>query len=108
MILLENGYVQDGLKALVFLTPLLFVIIQKRKLKLKYFWLFFAGLALLFFGNLLDLIDEFEFLHELDIPDSYVLLQDFLEDIVGFTFGFAIFVLAVYLELKKGGGKHAI
>jgi len=98
MILIENGYVQDGLKAVVFLIPLVWLIIKRRELKLKYYWLFFIGLSLLFFGNLLDFVDEFKFLQEIFASDSQRYLQDFFEDIVGFTLGFAVFIAGLYLE----------
>lgn len=101
MILIENGYVQDGLKAIVYLIPLLYLIIKRRELKLKYFWLFFIGLGLLFFGNLLDFFDEFVFLQEIFVSDSHRLLQDFFEDIIGFTLGFAVFITALYLEFSS-------
>ena len=98
MILIENGYVQDGLKALVYLIPFLWLIIKRRQLKLKYFWLFLIGLGLLFFANVLDFLDEFEFLREMFVSDSQRSLQDFFEDIIGFTLGFAVFITALYLE----------
>jgi len=105
MILIENGYVQDGLKALVYLIPLMYLIIKRRELKLKYFWLFFIGLSLLFFGNVLDFLDEFEFLRELFPSHGQRYLQDFFEDIVGAALGFAVFIVALYLE--KFGKKIA-
>jgi len=101
MILIENGYAQDGFKALVYLVPLLYLIIGRKRLGLKYFWLFFGGISLLFFGNLLDFMDEFAFLKGMEIPENYRLLQDFFEDIIGFTLGFVVFIAAVYLELRK-------
>ncbi|MCQ9207663.1 MAG: hypothetical protein NG740_07275 [Omnitrophica bacterium] len=102
MLLLENGYVQDGLKALVYLAPLVYLVFKRKSLGLKYYWAFFAGLALLFFGNLLDFMDEVAFLRESEFAERYGLLQDFLEDIVGFTLGFIVFCGSVYLEFIKG------
>ncbi len=98
MILVESGYLQDGLKAVDYLIPLVYLIIKRRSLKLKYFWLFFIGLSLLFFGNLLDFLDEFKFLQEMFPSDDHRHLQDFFEDIIGFTLGFAVFITALYLE----------
>ena len=98
MILVESGYLQDGLKAVVYLIPLAYLIIKRRSLKLKYFWLFFIGLSLLFFGNLLDFFDELKFLQEMFPSDDYRHLQDFFEDIIGFALGFAVFITALYLE----------
>lgn len=111
MLILENGYVQDGLKAVVYLIPFFYLIARKKRLGLKYFWLFFTGLGLLVFGNLLDFIDEFEFLRKTDIIERYGLIQDFFEDIIGFTLGFGVFVLGVFLEFvhaKKKEEKHAV
>ncbi|UCD55091.1 MAG: hypothetical protein JSV93_06175 [Candidatus Omnitrophota bacterium] len=98
MILIENGYLQDGLKAVVYLIPLIYLIIKRRQLKLKYYWLFFIGLSLLFFGNLLDFFDEFKFLQEIFSSDNQRYMQDFFEDIVGLTLGFVVFIEALYLE----------
>lgn len=102
MLLLENGYAQDGLKALVYLAPLLYLVFKRKSLGLKHYWIFLAGLTILFFGNLLDFMDELVFLRESEFAERYGLLQDFLEDIVGFTLGFAVFCVAVYLEFIKG------
>lgn len=101
MIFFDNGYAQDGLKAFVYLIPLAYLLLKRRELGLKYFWVFCAGLFLLFFGNLLDFADEFRFLREMDLFKGYGLLQDFLEDIIGFALGFVLFVLAVHLEFIK-------
>jgi len=99
MILLENGYVQDGLKALIFFIPLAYLILRKKALNLRYFHLFFIGLLLLFLGNLLDFIDEFKCWGAVeDIPRNFVLWQDFCEDIVGFSLGFVILLIAIYKE----------
>jgi len=98
MMLVENGYVQDGLKAVVYLIPLVYLIIKRKHLQLKYFWLFFIGLSLLLFANLLDFFDEFRFLRELFPSRGYHNLQDFFEDTIGFTLGFAVFSAALYLE----------
>jgi len=99
MILLENGFVQDGLKALIFFIPLAYLVIRKKALNLRYFYLFFIGLSLLFLGNLLDFIDEFKFSAKVeDIPLSFRLWQDFCEDIAGFALGFAILIIAIYKE----------
>ena len=98
MMLIENGYLQDGLKAVVYLIPLVWLIIKRRQLKLKYFWLFFIGLSLLFFGNVLDFFDEFKFLQEIFVSENQRYLQDFFEDIVGSTLGFAVFIAGLYLE----------
>ena len=101
MILIENGYVQDGLKALIYLIPLVYLIIRKKQLNLKYFGLFITGFGLLFFGNFLDFLDEFEFLRNLNLPENAGLWQDFFEDIVGFTLGYAILLIAIYKEWKQ-------
>lgn len=112
MIFLENGYVQDGLKLFVYLIPLCYLLFRRKELGLRYFWLFSVGLSLLFLGNLLDFADEFEFLRKMDLIKNYELLQDFLEDIVGFTLGFVVFVSAIYLEFCKKAlkkeDKHAV
>ena len=99
MLLLENGYVQDGLKALIFFIPLAYLVLRKRELNLKYFYLFFTGLLLLFLGNFLDFLDEFKCLRTADyVTRDMMLWQDFCEDIVGITLGFAILLLAIYKE----------
>lgn len=100
MTFMENGYLQDGLKAVVYLIPLIYLIVKKRRLKFKYFWLFFIGLSLLFFGNILDFLDEFQFLREAFASEGYYHLQDFFEDMIGFTLGFAVFITALYLEFS--------
>ena len=101
MTLLTNGYFQDGLKALVYFIPLLYLFLNKNRLGLKFFNLFAIGLFLLFFGHLVDFLDEFEFLRNAFPEKNYKLLQDFLEDVVGMTFGFAFLISALYLEFKK-------
>jgi len=101
MILLTNGYVQDGLKALIYLIPLMFLLWRRERLKLRYYWLFFAGFALLFFGHLLDFLDEFKFLHATFSPEKYGLLQDFFEDFIGCTLGFAFLLAALFLEFAR-------
>jgi len=98
MILLENGYVQDGLKALIFFIPLAYLILRKKALNLKYFYLFFIGFFLLFFGNMLDFMDEFEFLRTAGITRRMMLWQDFGEDTIGMTLGFLILLIAIYKE----------
>ena len=98
MILLENGYVQDGLKALLFFIPLAYLILRKKQLNLRYYYLFFTGLLLLFLGNLLDFIDEFKCWQTAGITRTMMLWQDFCEDIVGFSLGFAILLIAIYKE----------
>ena len=100
-LLIESGYVQDGLKAFVYLVPLVYLIARRKSLNLKYFWLFLTGLSLLFFGQFLDLLDEIEFLRELFPSEGHRFLQDFLEDIIGSTLGFVAFILALYLEVRK-------
>ncbi|MBL7156772.1 MAG: hypothetical protein ISS92_01275 [Candidatus Omnitrophica bacterium] len=101
MIFLESGYLEDGLKALVYLIPLVFLIAKGRNLNLKYFWFFFVGLFLLFFGHLLDFLDEFNALKGFFIIGRTDPLHDFFEDTIGFMLGFAVFILALYLEIKK-------
>lgn len=101
MAFLMNGYFQDGLKAVVYLIPVLYLFVKREALGLKFFWLFFFGLSLLFFGHLLDFLDEFESLREMFVAERYQNLQDFFEDMVGFTLGFAVFILAIYLEFKS-------
>ena len=100
MILLENGYVQDGLKALIFFIPLTYLVIRKRQLNLKYYYLFFAGFLLLFLGNFLDFLDEFAtlFIAPDNITRPMMLWQDFGEDVLGMTLGFAILLVAIYKE----------
>ncbi len=98
MLLLENGYVQDGLKALIFFIPLAYLIFRKKQLNLRYYYLFFIGLLLLFFGNFLDFIDEFKCWETAGITRRMMLWQDFCEDIVGFTLGFVILLIAIYKE----------
>ena len=98
MILLTNGYVQDGLKALVYLMPLVYLLWRGKRIKLRFYWLFVAGFGLLFFGHLLDFLDEFAFLHAAFSPEKYGLLQDFFEDFVGCTLGFAFLLAAFFLE----------
>ncbi|MBU3958903.1 MAG: hypothetical protein KKH29_01360 [Candidatus Omnitrophica bacterium] len=87
-----QGYFLDGLKTIVYLIPLGYLIIRGKRLKLKYFWLLFSGLLLLFLGHLLDFFDEFGYVFP---------LQDFFEDVVGFTLGFTLLILAIYLEFQK-------
>lgn len=103
-----GGYLQDGLKAVVYLIPLVYLIVKRKYLDLKYFWLFCAGLFLLFFGHLLDFIDEF-YLDPQVAPIAGMrvsyFVHDFFEDTIGFTLGFAIFILALYLEFSASGGK---
>ena len=101
MILIENGYVQDGLKAIIYFIPFIYLIVRRNSLKLKYFWLLFAGLFLLFFGNVLDFMDEFKFLREMFPSESAGFLQDFFEDIVGAALGFVVFIAGVYLEFFR-------
>ena len=101
MILIENGYVQDGLKALVYAIPVIYLLIKRKRLDLKYFWVMFAGLSLLFFGNLIDFLDELETLRNLPINEFFFLLQDFFEDIIGFTLGFAVFIAGLFMEYKE-------
>jgi len=100
MILIENGYVQDGLKAIIYLIPLIYLIAKRKSLNLKYYRLFLIGFLLLAFGNVLDFMDEFEFLRKLPLAAQYGQLQDFCEDIVGFTLGFIVLSVAMYKELK--------
>ena len=95
-----NGYWQDGFKALVYLIPLLYLIFAAKKLKLRHFWLIFFGLSLLFMGHFLDYMDEFSFVHDTFTDPMWRLLEDFLEDFVGFALGFVVFITGVFLELK--------
>ena len=92
------GALQDGLKAFIYLVPLIFLVARQKELNLKYFWLLFTGLALLLFGNVLDFLDEFAALDGMFIIGDGHYLQDLFEDTVGFTLGFAIFIFALYLE----------
>jgi len=101
MTFLKSGYFQDGLKAIIYFIPLIYLIIKRKYLKIKYFWLLFAGLLLLLFGNLLDFFDEFESLERMFIIGGDYPLHDFFEDSVGFTLGFALLILAVYLEFQS-------
>jgi hypothetical protein len=107
MLLVENGYVQDGLKLLVYLIPLFYLLIRKKYLNLRRFWLFLTGLSLLAMGNLLDFLDEFESLRGAFAANFY-LFQDFFEDIIGFALGFVIFASGVYLEFIKKEEKDAV
>lgn len=100
MILIENGYVQDGLKAIIYIIPLIYLIVKRKSLNLKHFGLFLVGLSLLAFGNILDFIDEIEFLTKLPLADQYGPLQDFFEDIVGLALGFLVLSIAMYKEFK--------
>ena len=106
MIFLTSGYWQDGLKAVVYLIPLIYLIVQRKRLNLKYFWLFCIGLSLLFLGNLLDFMDEFESLRRTFDSELLRLLQDFFEDIIGSMFGFILFVVALYKEYKFIKGRR--
>ena len=101
MLLLENGYVQDGLKALIFFIPLAYLVIRKKQLNLRYYYLFFTGFLLLFLGNFLDFLDEFKCLRTAGVTRTMMLLQDFGEDIVGMTLGFLILLIAIYKEWIK-------
>jgi hypothetical protein len=101
MILIENGYVQDGLKALIYVIPFMYLIVRRKSLKLKYFWFFFIGLFLLFFGNVLDFMDEFEFLREMFPTEGEHYLQDFFEDMVGAALGFIVFSAGLYMEFFR-------
>ncbi|MFH1594584.1 MAG: hypothetical protein ABID09_07815 [Candidatus Omnitrophota bacterium] len=103
--ILKSGYFQDGLKALVYLIPLVYVIARRRNLNLKYFYLLTGGLVLLFFGHFMDFIDELEVLRRLPIDERFYWIQDFLEDMVGFTLGFILFMSALYLELRDSKGR---
>ncbi|MFC1675278.1 hypothetical protein ACFL1K_05290 [Candidatus Omnitrophota bacterium] len=86
---------------IVFFIPLLYLVLKGRSLKFKYFWLLFFGLLLLFFGNLLDFLDEFPQINDLFIVGKDHPLQDVFEDLVGFTSGFALFIIGVYFELRR-------
>ena len=98
MSFLKSGFFQDGLKMFIYLIPLFCLIGRKKALRFKYFWLMFAGLFLLFFGHLLDFFDEFKCLEGIVIVGGHAPLHDFFEDFVGFTLGFAVFILALCLE----------
>lgn len=100
MNLLLNGYFQDGFKAIVYLIPLIYIVLKRNELKLKFFWLFCLGLAVLFLGHFIDFLDEFAALSNIPSIANHYLLCDFFEDIVGFTLGFIIFIAALFLEFK--------
>jgi len=103
--LLNNGYFQDGLKFLIYLIPLLYLIAKRRKLNFKYFWLFFIGLLLLSFGHFTDLCDEFKAFDNIPIIGHDDALHDLFEDMLGFGVGFLFFIAALYLEFVKNGRK---
>lgn len=98
MNLITNGFFQDSLKLIIYLIPLLFLVSRKKELNLRYFWIFYAGLSLLVFGHTIDLLDEFAKLSDTSRFSDYYQIFDFFEDIVGFTLGFAVFIIALYLE----------
>lgn len=98
---ITSGYVQDGLKAVVYAVPLVYIVIRRKRLNLRFFWLFFAGLLLMFFGHLLDFLDEFAFLRRVFTSEEAHFLQDLFEDVVGMTAGFFVFMLGLYLEFVK-------
>jgi len=103
MFLITNGYIQDGFKMLVYLIPLVYLIAKRRSLNLRHYGLFLAGFLFLFFGNLIDFLDEFDLLRRtFDSPEARH-FQDFCEDIVGFTLGFIFLAAGLFLEL---GGKR--
>ncbi len=97
----NNGYFEDGLKAFVYFVPLFYIIFNQRRLKIKYFWMMLAGLLLLFLGHLLDLSDEFKSIKYMFIIGKKHYLHDFFEDMIGFTLGFALFIWALFLEIKS-------
>lgn len=101
MDILKNVYIQDGIKAIIYLVPLIYIILKKKNLKIKYFWLFFFGLLLLFFGNFLDFLDEFEALKTVFIIGGDCPLHDFFEDVIGFSLGFFLLILAMYKEFSR-------
>jgi len=99
-----NGYFQDGIKALVYLAPLIYLFARRGALKLRFFWLFALGLGVLFLGHLFDFFDEFESIKNVAIIGRAYPMQDFYEDTAGATLGFAVFMLAIFLELNYGRG----
>lgn len=101
MDILKNVYIQDGVKAIIYLLPLIYLIFKRKTLKIKYFWLFFFGFLLLFLGHFLDLLDEFEVLKMVFIIGGCSPLQDFFEDVIGFSLGFLLLTLALYKEFSK-------
>jgi len=101
MHLLTNGYFQDGLKAFVYFVPLVYIIIKRNQLKLKYFWPIFVGLLLLFLGHVLDFTDEFKAIKYTFIIGKKCPMHDLFEDMIGFTLGFGIFITGIILELKS-------
>jgi len=102
MLFLTNGVIQDGFKLVIYFVPFIYLMVNKNKLNLRYYWFFFIGLSLLVFGNILDFADEF-FSHEIMMEESPMLvaIQDFCEDFIGSTMGFIFFMLAIYLEYKN-------
>lgn len=101
MTFLYNGYVQDAFKALIYLVPLVYIVVKKRELNLRYFWLLFAGLLILFLGHLLDFSDEFKAIKKVFIIGKKSPHHDVFEDIVGFTLGFALFIVGIFLEFIR-------
>lgn len=101
-----SGYFEDGLKAIVYFIPLIYLIMKRKHLKIKYFGFLFAGLLLLFLGHLLDFFDEFEGLKKMFIIGGDYPLHDLFEDLIGFTLGFILFVFGIYLEVRRNTNGH--
>lgn len=101
MSLLDSGYIQDGFKAFVYLVPLAYITLKKKQLKLKYFWLLFVGLLILFLGHLLDVSDEFTAIKDVFIIGGKSPYHDVFEDMAGFTLGFALFIAGLFLEFIR-------
>lgn len=97
----ESGYFQDGLKAFVYLVPLVYITAQQRERKRKHFRLLFTGLFILFLGQLLDLSDECAAIKDVFIIGKNSPAHDVLEDMVGFTLGFALFIAGIFLEFIR-------
>jgi len=86
---------------LVYLTPVAYLLLNYKKLKLKNLKLITAGFIFLAFGAMLDFLDSFEFLKKVFPDESMYPWQDFFEDIIGYTLGMFLLIRGLYLELKE-------
>ena len=98
---LESGYFQDGFKMFIYFLPLAYIVIKRKQIKLRYFWVLFFGLLLLFLGHLLDFTDELDVVKGVFIIGRNSPCHDMAEDFFGFTVGFALFTLGLFLEFIR-------